>query len=427
MSLLQQSPAVPAPPPVTRRPLPSWPIDVLLWGFPVYWLLGLTPFMVILMAAVMGVLLVVRRGLTIVPGIAPWLAFVTWAVPCALMLDSGLRLVGYAQRTSNYLAIAVILLYVVNAREHLTTRRIIGGLTLLWVTVIAGGYAGMLFPTGRLTTPVGLLLPESITGNEYVRDLVFPPLAEVQKPWGATEAYIRPSAPFPYTNGWGSAMALLTPVALAQILLARSTMLRVFLVLCLAAAVAPAVATLNRGLLLGVALSVGYVAVRLALRGRVAPFLALVAAMGAAGAAALSGGLLERLSERADYGSTDDRGTLYQETFDRTLNSPLLGYGAPRPSELLDISVGTQGQFWMVMFSFGFVGLGLFVWFLAGAVLRTWRAPATWRLWLHSSLLTACTLIFFYGLDTMQLLTVALLAAVLLRDPAATRPRRVPA
>jgi len=423
MSLLQQSP--PRPAPTALRPLPAWPIDVLLWGFPVYWLMGMTPFMVVVTAMLMAVLMLVRRGLTIVPGIAPWLAFVAWAVPCALMLDSGLRLVGYAQRTSTYLAIAVVLLYVVNAREQLTTRRIVAGLSVVWLTVVAGGYAGMLFPTGRLVTPVGMILPESITANEYVRDLVFPPLAEVQQPWGATEAYVRPSAPFPYTNGWGSAIVLLTPVVIAQVSLTRSRALRVFLVLCLAAAIAPAAATLNRGLVIGIGISVFYVAVRLAFRGRIGPFVAMIAGMAAVAVVAVSGGLVDKLSERAEYGSTDDRGTLYQETFERTLDSPLLGYGAPRPSGLLDISVGTQGMFWAVMFSFGFVGLGLFLWFLGGAVCRTWRAPETWRLWLHSSLIATCMLIFIYGLDTMQLLTVALLAAVLLRDPAATMPRRV--
>ena len=58
--------------------------------------------------------------------------------------------------------------------------------------------------------------------NPLVRDYMLPPLAEVQRPWGAPEAYIRPSAPFPYANSWGLAYTLLTPVMLACLLRLRS-------------------------------------------------------------------------------------------------------------------------------------------------------------------------------------------------------------
>lgn len=425
MTVLEHSPpAFAHSTPVPSRPLPAWPVNALLWGFPLWWVLGMTPFIAVVLATVMAALLLVRRGLHIVAGVAPWLAFVAWVFPCALMLDSALRLVGYSQRTANYLAVAVVLVYVVNARERLTSRHVIAGLTAVWVTTVVGGYLGVLFPNGRLTTPVGLLLPESITSNEYVFDLVFPPFAEVQQPWGAPEPYNRPAAPFPYTNGWGSAMSLLTPVVFAQLCTARSLRIKVFLGGCLIAAVVPSAATLNRGLLIALAVAVSYVALRLMVRGSVLPFVGLVCAGLAAAYFAVSSGLLAALQERAQYGSTDDRMALYRETFDRTLESPVFGYGAPRPSELLDISAGTQGHIWMLMFSFGFVGLALFLWFLCGAALRTWRAPTTALLWLHSTLLVAGTLIVVYGIDTMQMLTITLVAAILLRDPAVTTGRR---
>ncbi|TCP56499.1 hypothetical protein EV191_101442 [Tamaricihabitans halophyticus] len=411
--------------PMVRRPLPAWPVDALLWGFPLWWVLGMTPFIVVLLALVMAVLLIHRRGLRLVPGIAPWLAFVAWVIPCGLMLGSVLRVVGYGQRFANYLAIAVVLVYVVNARERITARRVVAGLTVVWLFVVFGGYLGTLFPEVRLTTPVGVLLPESLTNNEYVRDLVSPPFAEIQHPWGAAEPYERPAAPFPYANGWGSAMALLTPVAFAQYAMTTSNRVRLLIILGTAAIAVPAMASLNRGMFIGLAIAVGYVAARLALRGAILPFLAILSAAIASAVVFLSAGLLDELTERADYGSNDGRAQLYLETIDRTLDSPVLGYGAPRPSQLLDISVGTQGHLWMLMFSYGFVGLGLFLWFLYGAVLRTWRAPSTAQLWLHSVLIIPCALMFFYGIDTMQMLTVALVAVILLSDPAvcARRPR----
>lgn len=408
--------------PVPSRDLPAWPVLALLWGFPLWWLLGMTPFIVVIMATVMAALLLIRRGLRLVPGIAPWLTFVAWALPCGLMLDSALRVVGYGQRVGNYLAIAVVLVYVVNARERLTNRRLLAALTAVWVTVVVGGYLGVLFPYGRLTTPVGLLLPEAITSNEYVRDLVFPPFAEIQHPWGADEPYIRPAAPFPYTNGWGAAMALLTPVAITQLLTANSVKTKLALAGCLAAAVVPAVATLNRGMFLGLALALCYVVLRLAARGVLLPVLA-VTGVGIGGAlVASSYGLLDRLTERAEYGSTSDRLRLYQETLVRTLDSPLFGYGAPRPSDQVAVSVGTQGHLWMVLFSFGFVGLALFLWFLWGGTLRTWSLARGPLVWLHATLVVACAMIVFYGLDTMQLLTVALVTAFLLRERARTAP-----
>ncbi|WP_340295326.1 O-antigen ligase family protein, partial [Aquipuribacter hungaricus] len=397
-------------------PLPSWPVDALLWGFPVWWVLGLTPFVVILFAGVMALLLVARGRVSVLRGTGPWYGYVLWVGPCALALDNASRFIGFGQRWANLLATAVVVLYVSNARERLPSRRVVGGLVALWVVVVVGGYLGVLWPGTRLTTPVGLLLPGAITGNSYVQDLVFPPFAEVQQPYGAPEPYNRPSAPFPYANGWGSAIALLTPVAVAAVLMTPRRRTRTFVVLVMVAASVPMLASLNRGMFLALGVAVVYVMTRLLLRGRVWQFAALVVAgCGALGAFAASG-LFEGISSRTTYSSTNvGRMAIYQETFERTLASPVIGYGAPRPSEILDISAGTQGHFWMVMFSYGFVGLGFFLWFLWGATVRTAAAPTTAELWLHATLVVASMTIFYYGLDTMQMLAVTLVAVVLLR------------
>ena len=91
-----------------------------------------------------------------------------------------------------------------------------------------------------------------------------------------------------------------------------------------------------------------------------------------------------------------------------------------------EISVGTQGYVWMLMFSYGFVGLALFLAFLWGSTLRTWRSPGDVDLVLHSVLVVASVIIVVYGLDIMQLLTIMLVAAVLLRRRYGLddRPRR---
>ena len=114
--------------------------------------------------------------------------------------------------------------------------------------------------------------------------------------------------------------------------------------------------------------------------------------------------------------TTTGRSLLYEETFARTLESPIIGYGAPRPSLTSEITVGTQGALWNTMFCFGFVGLALFAWFLIGGVVRT-AAGAQ-----HGRALAARRgreLVrrrgVFYGLDR-HMLTICLILGLLLRE-----------
>ena len=397
--------------------LPAWPVLALLWGFPVFWALGATVIAGVALTVVMLSYLVHERATRLVPGVPAFAAFILWVVPCAVMVDSSARLLGYSYRFAILLIVGTAFVYTISAGSRLGRRQIVNALTFVWFFTIVGGVVGLLIPEVRLTTPVGLLLPDGITSNDYVRDLFFPPMAEVQHPFGSPVEFVRPSAPFPYANSWGVAIVLLTPVAVACFLQARTWLLRAAIVVGLAVMVAPATATSNRGMFAGLALAAVYVIVRLTIRDRAAPVLA-IASLGLIGFVVLAGnGLLAQIQTRQQYGdSSGTRMSLYRETFERTLHSPLLGYGAPRPSasEPL-ISAGTQGYVWMLMFSFGFVGLALFLIFLWGTTLRTRRAPGDVDLVLHSVLVVASVIIAVYGLDIMQLLSIMLVAAVLLR------------
>ncbi|QTV80191.1 hypothetical protein [Microbacterium sp. NIBRBAC000506063] len=105
--------------------------------------------------------------------------------------------------------------------------------------MIFGGYLGMMFPDVRLTFTIGRFLPDALTSNDYINDLVFPPLADIQTPWGAEEPFKRPSAPFAYTNGWGAAMAVLTPIAVGTAIGHRTARAMWFLLAGLLAAIPP--------------------------------------------------------------------------------------------------------------------------------------------------------------------------------------------
>src|SRR5699024_4310259 len=196
-----------------------------------------------------------------------------WMIPSVMMVDDFGQLLSLIVRFSQYGAIAVLVVYILNARDTLPPHRILYGLAVIWAFVIAAGYLGILFPHGHLTYTVGLLLPESLSNNDYIHDLVFPPFAEVQEPWGAQHPFVRPSAPFSYSNGWGAAVAVLTPITVGTAIGHRSLRAVVGLIAGVVAMVPPAVATTNRGLLVGLGIALGYVTVRLLFRGRWAALL----------------------------------------------------------------------------------------------------------------------------------------------------------
>ena len=196
-------------------------------------------------------------------------------------------------------------------------------------------------------------------------------------------------------------------------MISRRRRTRLALVLLLAAACLPAFATLNRGMFLAIGLVLAYASIRLAFRGRLLPLAAVIGGGGLGLVVAVSTGVVATLQERLHYSQTNlGRQTIYQEAFDGALRSPIFGYGAPQPSGTLNVSVGTQGQVWNVMFSYGFVALGFFLGWFALAVLQSWKARGQGELWVHATLFVTFATFFYYGYDGIQL-TVAMTAAAL--------------
>jgi hypothetical protein len=399
------------------RELPAWPIMVLLAGFPVWWALGASPFMPMGLAVVMLVLMGLRGRTVTVPGLLGWGLFLLWVLASAISLRRTGSPIAYGQRVGELIAVGVFMLYIVNARHSLPRARIVKGLLVVWATVVGMGLLGMAFPDLRLSTPVGAILPGGLKTNELVADLVNPPLAEIQQPWGAPTPYLRPSAPFPYANSWGVAFVVLTPVVLYRLMQTRRTGLRLLLLGGLALSFLPALATSNRGMFIGLAVSVAYVVIRLAVRGQLLPAVAIVGSGAVAFAAFVASGALETILGRQEYSdSTGGRMALYEATIKETLKSPFLGHATPRMEETIGVSMGTQGYVWMLLFCYGFVGLGLFMAFLVGAILRTARVPDTASLWLHSVPVAMLAMIPFYSFAVVQLTCVAVILALLLRE-----------
>lgn len=396
--------------------LPAWPMTFLLAGFPFWWAMGGAPFVPIGIALVMLGFLLHRGNIVILPGVLPWFAFLVWAAASLINLPDFGTAIGFAQRLGNLAAVGIFMVYYINAKEHLNPKRVMTGVGIIWLTVVMLGLCAMAWPEFRLRTPIGSILPGGLTRNPLVYDLVFPPLAEIQQPWGAPEPFNRPAAPFPYANSWGVAFALLTPCAIYFAIVVKRWWMKAAIFAILAASLLPALATSNRGMLLGVAVGTVYVLVRVAARGQLAKVAGLAIVVTGVFAALVASGALGDILGRQEYSdSTSGRMSIYDATLSATMDSPLLGYGAPRMDATIGISLGTQGYIWMLMFSYGLVGLGLFIFFLGNGIFRTWNAPGSTGLWLHGVLITTVAIIPYYSLDITQMTIVGLIMAVLLR------------
>jgi polysaccharide biosynthesis protein PslJ len=404
--------------PRRQRALPSWPLVVLFAGYGVWWLLGLGAFAVPIVALMMVVLMAVSERLVVPTGFLLWMLFLAFAAAAAVELNSGLRFVGFGVRMANYVGAGVVLVYVVNcSRSRTSDRLIVMAMIGYLATVVIGGWLGVLVPTGRLSTPTEILLPGSLTDNDYVRALVHPSFSEVQRPYGSPVLFTRPSAPFAYTNGWGCNMALLVPFAAAALAIGRRWQ-RVLVIGLLAAALVPAFATLNRGMFLAVLIAGGYAAVRYGLRGRFGPLLVLTIGMGLAVVVGAVTGVAGELAMRLQYSETNvGRMTIYREAFLGALESPVFGNGSPRPSSTLNISIGTQGQLWNVMFSYGFVALAAYLGWFTYAVWFSRRARTPLQLWMHVALLLALLTTVYYGYDGPQLAVAMVAAGLVMRPP----------
>lgn len=410
-------PAEPAQPEPAR--LPAWPLLALLYGFPLYWATGLSLFAPVGFGAVMATFLILRGRVRLSPGVLCWFAFLAWVVVCAISVTGIMEFVGFAQRAADLFAVGIALLYYVNARESLALTHLLRGFTVLWGTVVVLGLLATQFPDVRLTTPLSLVMPGSLMGNELVHELVRPRLAEVQQPWGADEPFVRPAAPFPYTNSWGMAYALLTPVMVLVWSRLTSWWGRALLAIALVVSLYPAMETSNRGMLIALALFALFAAARFTLAGSIRTGLAVVGllAVGVVGAAV--GGVFTAIAERQQVShTTDGRSTIYQATFDKVLQSPLVGWATPDMDRSIGIALGTQGYAWTLLYSYGFVGLLLFYVVLARVLLASWRVRDPAAYVLQALVATVGCSIWFYGLGVTQCLVLMLAIAALSRAAA---------
>lgn len=401
----------------SRSPLPRWPFTAMLAFFPLWWALGFAEMAWIPLSACMVVLMVRRGGIEVPRGFAIWLMFVVLMCASVIGIDTSGRLIGFVYRALLYLMITVVFVYVYNARETLTVRYVLGVFTLFWLWAVLGGFAGIIAPEFSFRTPLSYVLPQGLQANELIGEMVVRRLTQYNPDsWLALDP--RPSAPFLYTNGWGNVYSLTLPMVVAYLTLIPRGRTFWLLILAIPLSLIPAFLTLNRGMFIGLAVAAAYLFVRFALAGRLraVALLGVIGIIAAVAAVALDVG--SKLTDRVETSSsTEDRANLYEETFERTLQSPLFGYGAPRPSFTDGApSAGTQGHLWMVMFSHGFPALICFLGALVWMYFATARASSTAMLILHTVQLVILVEVFFYGVLPNGLILTFPAAALAMRE-----------
>lgn len=410
------SPAPPAAHPTGAQELPGWPLLAWIYGFPLYWVTGFSLFVPIAFGSLMAAFLLLRGRLRATPGVLVWGAFLGWVVVCAVSLTGFMQAIGFLQRTVDLFAVGIAFLYYVNARERISPAKIFGGFAVIWSTVVVLGTLATFFPDVRISTPLAQILPGSLLSNELVRELVLPRLAEVQQPWGAEEPFVRPAAPFPYTNSWGMAYALLTPVMALVWTRLRRRSARALLALALVGSLYPAAQTSNRGMFIALGAFLVFMCLRFLVAGmlRAGAAMAVVLAAGVMVLAWL--GVFAAIAGRQEYSdTTTGRSTIYQATIERVLESPLVGWATPAMDASIGISLGTQGYAWTLMFCYGFVGLVLFLAFLARVLVASRHLRGGAAFVMQGLMVTVGVTIWFYGLAVTQCLILLLAAAVLSR------------
>ena len=265
---------------------PGWPVLALFGLYPLWWVLGISEFSGILFAIPMAIQLVQTPRVRAPRGFGIWALFVVWAAVGILVLQvdapgavadtSSGRYVTFLYRYLWYISVSVILLYVGNMREVITLPRLFRAMSYMFVTIVCGGYLGLIAPHFAFPSVLELILPHGISHNGFVQDLIHPTAAQVQTFLGYEEG--RPSAPFAYTNDWGLNFACFLPAFVVSWCRRDAGWHRWVGAGILFAAFIPVVYSLNRGLWGALAAMFIFVAVKFAMSGR---FLMIGAFVGA--------------------------------------------------------------------------------------------------------------------------------------------------
>ena len=391
---------------------------------PVFWALGFGAFIWSIAALPLLAWVLLRRDLKRPPATALFTMYVIWAGFSVIRLDRFTRVLTFGFRFSVYVTAVCLAYYVYNERRVSRTT-FINWVAMFWVWAIIGGYLGLLLPHVRLnTTLASTLLPRSLAANEYFENLVRPRFAQVQNLFGIEIP--RPAALFDFTNEWGGAVGLLTPFFVAATLYSLDPWKRRAGVVGLLVALPPIILSVNRGLWISIAAISSVVAFRSFLAGRSAPLKILAGGILLVGIVLIATPVGSVVSGRLSESDAGARAGIYGEAWSGAKQSPILGWGGPRPStNPFSPAVGTHGHAFFAMFAHGFVGLALYVsWMISAMYLASHRRDQV-SIALASVIFVGALQMFFYNAFPVPLPIMLVAVGLIFRDddrPFAGRP-----
>ena len=398
---------------------PGWVVFAVFTLYPLWWGLGLGGFVWGLAAFPLWVLILLRHRIVMPPTTWLFAMYIGWSLVTIVRLDRMTRYLSFGFRFGALLTSLGLAIYVFNERR-VTRRRFIRWVAWLWVAGIVGGYLGLLMPYGRInTTLASVLLPRAVTNNEFVGHLVRPGFAQVQNLFGV--AVPRPSTLFPYTNEWGGNVGLLTPFFIASFLYSPSFRERRFGAAMLILAAPPMLLSVNRGLWISVGVILVVVALRSFVQGNNGPIRVVAGAVVLVAVVLAFTPLGEVVNGRLSETDAGTRANIYREAWEGARESPVLGWGGPRPSaNPFAPSIGTHGHFWLVMFANGFVGLALYLSCVLFAIRTAWRPRDPVSTMLACVVIIGGLQMFFYNLLPASL-PIILVAVGLMTRPTEER------
>jgi hypothetical protein len=378
---------------------PAWPVTALLVGYPLWWALGLADFMWIILAAPMISQMVAwqtrgDRRLRVPPRFGIWLLFliiaaagiaaISLTAPGTVASPVSHRVLSYINRVASYGGVTVLLLYAGNLTEQeLSRRRLAWMLGLVGVYAVAGGLAGMVMPHLQFSSPLLHLLPKSARANPYIQASMQPGLSQVQNVLGSAAG--RPKAPFDYTNTWGDCLTILLPFLFIGWWSGARRRQRLTVLAIVLVAIAPLLYSLNRGAWIGAGLSLGYLAIRFALRGKTALLAGLAAVIAIGALLVVVTPLKGVVTGRLQHGKSNNlRANLASLSVTDALASPIIGFGDTRqeqgsPNSIAigpslkcptcgQLEVGSTGQLWLLLVCDGVLGAALYLAFFASGI-----------------------------------------------------------
>jgi len=428
------------------RTLPAWPVAWMLAFYPLWWALGLGVLIFPIMAVPMLALMVRRRAagrpVRLPPGFVWWALFLTAVIVSIAALGADPpgtvaghfadRVVAVVYRVLMYLSLTVLLVYAGNLTEaELPRRRLVKLLGWLFVVTVLGGLLGMAAGRFEFTSPVEWLLPHGLRTKGFVQSLVHPYAAQIMDLVGGDKP--RPAAPWGYTNTWGNNFCLLAGWLVVAAWSARRLVPKVFAVLCLGVSIVPAVVSLNRGLWIGIAVLIVYVAARYVLLGKVW-IIGAVAMAGAALAVSLVASPLgDVVSARLDNGKSNGvRSFLVDRALEGAVHSPVIGYGSTRNTiggrnsiavgesagceRCGNFTVGGNGQLWQLLYAHGAVGTIGYLGFFGYGLWRFRRDRSAIGIAASAAIVTSFSAMLWYNSLATPLAFMVLAYALLWRN-----------